>query len=1552
MISHYAYLLSGNIKARSVTESYISDIMDDAAIQNVLKHPEEIKEVLKKEVDFNGDVDLCLRKTMQLLFGAVDPKSEIDKVKAIQVPIGICGKIINNYDLLWFCKSCQMTPNSGLCQECYSNSCHDGHDAFFRKGYIGVCDCGDPDAWKPSGFCTKHKGYDETKITTDLLPAHTRAVAYPIFRFLAKTANRAALELRENPAAGPSNVQNCLTIRGIMDFFSSFTTISAIFAKLECQALNEFMLTPRPGSHQCNFRTFLGVAEEAEFQKNRARKLERDKKTDPTATAVRCGCKVLENLIKVIHIVDEATLTVFCEYLVKMTKSPLLKDLLGYGLLSNYRVVTTESSFARMQQEEAIEKVALQLFTVDELAFKYLQREDCQNAILGVAQELVEQVKKGTPMNEQDIYIRLFLLKRDIKYFTQPKTMQYLLESTYFFERMLSILKELEFLPLYVPRDSHVANESEGGLRMQPYFDKYFGVICKAFVENTDYSNVDYCRRIGTFFRGLLLAQAEKAKSIMKEKPGAMYCSTQIHRCFYQFFATYLHVHMALSGKDYGKLPLEVTRKDLRNLAKGLLTEKDSDEELDSLIEATLQVCLTPLLFFIEIKAKKWVNYGEYMDGIMDFYYHRSGTNYYFPDFGLVQLLVAMYDGPHKHELFEYLLKMHQKEEPLAQLYAAISGVQPAAPPTLDPQKLTTIIEGLIHLMCSLSSNDAIGFLPLVRLSAEIAVKRDYLGKVKDVCARARDYYFKRQAIHYAMAAQNGQFAYHEFLKSLPKKFSKSKSAETLIQELCISTKNAKRQLLFSAKPDKLCLFDPYYYPTPSDTSESLDNCADAFKKLEKKDLFDPIFGGVKCAESGFLPLADMFAERIMGPALVQLVLSVIQKREEKVLTETLKMGAFKLLFTFATLSQRVLAMKEPLLSAMAPHAKELFSEINSRAGANELQTHSYSRLAHSLGALSPELRELAETVVVAPVASPTATDAKKKQMKIMEEFKSKQQKFLYSHYAQVQGVVRTENSDIVCAVCRERVTEATAKDKPYGKLTFADPSMQLIQAKKREFAELKDIPAAEARKLLDMSYTRKNGEGLRMFSCNHYAHEACYRQFKQTEGNGMALLLPSELRDFFQFCPLCRSPCTCVIPTTVPAAASPEAEEIAKDVCHKIGDKLFGFGKFETLPPLKFYEGIRKIIQYNINMVDLTGAHTLLDGIESLRAFLQYSSIYAHSKKHDEKLEETLKSMENPRDGTLLCDRSRSLIDRLYAAFVRRGTPELLPCEDTKKAILEEYAQLLRGILFGLALKLQSAEKITLEAMVETAKDHREELRQLSTKFIRKALAAYCVFSCDEKTESVKAAMMEETKMWESANAWLNFSGVIDQVMAEGKDNAEAQKLLQNSVKLLGEKIARIYELELLSRSLAVKLFPLDPLYTKMILGHYQKPCAECKGHIKEKALCLGCGTVVCVEFLQEFGDVKKGCPGFERHCVECLGTSGLFLRMSNGGIIVHYKRMYTQLDSPYLTKFGESMTVTRSQDEDFELSQTAFHELEDLVLHGRLAFIVLTKLAERFGR
>ena len=70
----------------------------------------------------------------------------------------VCQTQFKKNDMIYMCRTCQTDPTCALCHDCFSDSNHDGHDvAFFHATEDGgCCDCGDPDAWNPNGFCTKH----------------------------------------------------------------------------------------------------------------------------------------------------------------------------------------------------------------------------------------------------------------------------------------------------------------------------------------------------------------------------------------------------------------------------------------------------------------------------------------------------------------------------------------------------------------------------------------------------------------------------------------------------------------------------------------------------------------------------------------------------------------------------------------------------------------------------------------------------------------------------------------------------------------------------------------------------------------------------------------------------------------------------------------------------------------------------------------------------------------------------------------------------------------------------------------------------------------------------------------------------------------------------------------------------------------------------------------------------------------------------------------------------------------------------------------------------
>lgn len=72
---------------------------------------------------------------------------------------GVCAKTLKAGDVAWKCETCEKDPTCIICQECFELSDHKGHKIWLKRNVGGCCDCGDPDAWQESGFCTKHKGY-------------------------------------------------------------------------------------------------------------------------------------------------------------------------------------------------------------------------------------------------------------------------------------------------------------------------------------------------------------------------------------------------------------------------------------------------------------------------------------------------------------------------------------------------------------------------------------------------------------------------------------------------------------------------------------------------------------------------------------------------------------------------------------------------------------------------------------------------------------------------------------------------------------------------------------------------------------------------------------------------------------------------------------------------------------------------------------------------------------------------------------------------------------------------------------------------------------------------------------------------------------------------------------------------------------------------------------------------------------------------------------------------------------------------------------------------
>jgi Proteolysis_6 C-terminal/Putative zinc finger in N-recognin (UBR box) len=69
-----------------------------------------------------------------------------------------CGYVFKRGDIAWNCRTCQTDSTCVICDKCFRQSDHDGHEVFFHRTTPGgCCDCGDAEAWKVEGCCPLHR---------------------------------------------------------------------------------------------------------------------------------------------------------------------------------------------------------------------------------------------------------------------------------------------------------------------------------------------------------------------------------------------------------------------------------------------------------------------------------------------------------------------------------------------------------------------------------------------------------------------------------------------------------------------------------------------------------------------------------------------------------------------------------------------------------------------------------------------------------------------------------------------------------------------------------------------------------------------------------------------------------------------------------------------------------------------------------------------------------------------------------------------------------------------------------------------------------------------------------------------------------------------------------------------------------------------------------------------------------------------------------------------------------------------------------------------------
>lgn len=113
----------------------------------------------------------------------LSPKEQFEKFGST-LPKKVCQHPFKRNDIVWVCRTCQADETCVLCHACFNASSHENHDvAFYHAQAGGCCDCGDPDAWDPKGFCPLH-GKDLKIVLEKDLECRVRGVVDYCVEFL------------------------------------------------------------------------------------------------------------------------------------------------------------------------------------------------------------------------------------------------------------------------------------------------------------------------------------------------------------------------------------------------------------------------------------------------------------------------------------------------------------------------------------------------------------------------------------------------------------------------------------------------------------------------------------------------------------------------------------------------------------------------------------------------------------------------------------------------------------------------------------------------------------------------------------------------------------------------------------------------------------------------------------------------------------------------------------------------------------------------------------------------------------------------------------------------------------------------------------------------------------------------------------------------------------------------------------------------------------------------------------------------------------------------
>jgi len=1200
------------------------------------------------------------------------------------------------------------------------------------------------------------------------------------------------------------------------------------------------------------------------------------------------------SLLDIIFNVQNLLNPITCEHLnnllISLLKSKDFKYVLGVIFVTHY----VEASKTAVRKD-GIAYLSAQFAGTKEFSkIIFSSNEYCTNFIKAIKSALDEIITNEAVRG----WIIMSFIRTDLKLMFHPDVMEQLKDKSFLFD-FIEVCSEFSFAKKLRMLETHIEYERNTDLKYTET-ENFLLSIFRRLCSSIDYTDIEYCKRIAHTFKELIRKLYMSAKEIEES-----YYTIPVHRFLAYFLINYMHVQLTLKH-------LKANGPIIRSLFKELFDIKGDKEFMEFVLEALYPI-LKVIGFYLEACSKKWINHGTFISNQIALYdkYTITGD---LADFALCSLLISSLDSLDVKVLGEFFIhSLSQGDNWFKTIMTHITSFDLSIPLTksfeeakIDSAKGISLLENILFTLGGMCSQDCIS-LPIFLYFAKGKYSiKNYMQEINEDTKCINKYAYHKYLVHAYLSNKEVWVNYKKIVSEIP---SRLKPKEEIDNELRTVSEIDTAQGKCKLKEEYTKLYDPFFFIFQSRLSESEDRTRELYKKINDPLLINPVFGIMNDNDNPF-DLASSFSKVMASTDIVNWLLLIIKRANKGELTDNIVVSTLKIMRCFKKF------VGEEIIKLWIPEIKEAVS----RLGEN-------MKMYHNL--LEAFQREFDKSKVKeSAMMEDTKEIPKKKQAKILEEFKNRSKKFAEKN-EQTLSTVTISNEAIICIGCKEELSIENFAKKPYGVLIHIDTS-NVYECYVRQ-----SIP----------SYSYPHG--LSFNSCGHFMHFSCYKELYLASSTNVMLLEKLSRGLNLIDCPLCKASFTTLYPVTEALEPIGNNEELSKYVFLFLYElmKIYDGSKLKGLTPENLLHVLSKLIFHSIKTAGLYDVFSLMSKKRIFLSVLFSIRWYYSIKKDKEVLIRFHKKLLAQINTNIehACKQIITLIDKIpLETLIRNLLFFTLAKENNKETevlLNKTYLLYLEETLWQITVSsvIGNDTKALMNYDIKTLREFIKSHESVIKGFYLKSLQEAAIL----KNMLLDTNVVDlQTKTLEELEAYLSVSEVFVNFI-----KLEHSKLLLPPNEILKELQKELKDKKVpveLKISTLVKPFAftfLDEYFNDCLVTHYKRKCKNCGKQVKQNSLCLICGDIVCAT---RNCCIYEGMSETNYHSKICAGGKGIFFYFPENILIVMNNNIGIFHPSPYVNSRGESISVTRQTFEILKLDKAKLEEIKMIFLQEKITTLM----------